>query len=511
MNDFDYDDYLMIALSYLIDIFFIWIIFKIGAFLPFKPRKKKMISSLLAVLFFSLLYLSENYIFGITDKFTDEHKEYAQYGVGVAWWLSVAYFFSQLAHSVLWEGIFARQKQSVVPQLFRNIFDAIVYAIALILIMHFIFGQPANGLIAASSVLAFVLGIAARDALATIFLGISLSLNESLKKGDWITINNQTGQIIDMDWRAVTLQTLQNAILIIPNNVFANATIANHSRTQPHKMLEITVLQSYEHSPQRVKDLLLKSASQSFLVLKDPKPQVFVSKYEKDGIRYTLQVYTNEWQDLKVSNEVLSIAWYAFYREGIDWDLDPSTQILPHLQVPEDKSDEEITKHVTILKNKGIFTALNERELTAMIAIAKKKVYGALEVIVKQGDEGSSLFYVAEGILEVLIDQEDGSKLKVAELKNGDIFGEMALLTGQRRTATVVAVTEVALYEISKEIITPVIDHRRQILNDMSMLLAQREVENYLKKLDYKDQDRERKLQEAESKFMQLINQFFGN
>jgi small-conductance mechanosensitive channel len=510
MRNFDYVDYLMIALSYLLDVVVALVVFRIGTFLPLQNRQKKIVSGVIALVAFSLLYLSEAYIFGLISEFTNEHKELAQYGVGIAWWLSLAYLFNQLIRFFIWEGILTKNQQSIVPKLVRNLFDAIVYSIAFVLIVHFVFEKPANGIIAASSILTFILGIAARDSLATIFFGLSLGLNESLKKGDMIAFNNITGQIIDMDWRSVTVRTLQNTILVIPNNLFANTIVTNLSKTNTWKMLEVNILQSYEHSPQRVKDLLLKSAKQSFLVLKDPVPQASISKYEKEGIRYTLQVYTSELEDTRVVNEVLSIIWYAFYREGIDWDLDPSTQIIPHLQIPDDKTDEEVVRHVAILKNKGIFTALNERELTALIANAKKSVYGPPEQIVKQGDEGSSLFYVAEGKLEVMIDQEDGAKLKVAELKNGDIFGEMALLTGQKRTATVLATTEVALFEISKEIILPVIEHRREILNDMSLLLAKREVENYLKKLDYKDQDRDRKLEEAESKFMQLINQFFG-
>jgi small-conductance mechanosensitive channel/CRP-like cAMP-binding protein len=504
------NDYLIITLCYLIDIFVLWLVFRISTFLPLQARKRKIGGGLIAIIAFSLLYLSEGYLLDMSGQFTKDHKQYAQYGVGVFWWFSLAYFFNQVFHHIIWEGIFAKKDQSIVPSLIRNLFDALVYSLALILIIHFVFEKPANGVIAASSIITFILGISARDSLATVFSGISLSLNENIKKGDFIAVNNQLGEIVSMDWRTVTLLTKTENHVIVPNHVLANNVVTNFSRPKPQRALEISVLQSFEHSPQRVKDLLLKSAQQSFLVLKNPAPQAYVSKYEDKGIKYTLVVYTNELSEVRVQNEVLSIVWYAFYREGIDWDLDPSTQIIPHLQLSDDKTEEEIVRHVAILKNKGIFTTLNERELTALIGNAKKGVYGPPEQIVRQGDDGSSLFYIAEGNLEVLIDQEDGTKLKVAALKAGDVFGEMALLTGQKRTATVVATTEVAVYEISKEIISPVIEHRREILNDMSLLLAKREVENYLKKLDHKDHERDRKLEEAESKFSQLISQFFG-
>ena len=54
-----------------------------------------------------------------------------------------------------------------------------------------------------------------------------------------------------------------------------------------------------------------------------------------------------------------------------------------------------------------------------------------------QGRKGTSLFIVAEGNLEVMVRQKDGVDLPVAVLEQGSVFGEMSLLTGQRRSATV--------------------------------------------------------------------------
>jgi hypothetical protein len=121
------NDYLIIALCYLIDVVVLWLVFRISAFLPLQTRKKRIFSGLMAVIVFSILYLSNSHIMVFWGQFTEEHLRFAGYGVGVVWWFSLAYFFNQVFHYFIWEGIFAKKYQSIVPSLIRNLFDALVY------------------------------------------------------------------------------------------------------------------------------------------------------------------------------------------------------------------------------------------------------------------------------------------------------------------------------------------------------------------------------------------------
>ena len=85
--------------------------------------------------------------------------------------------------------------------------------------------------------------------------------------------------------------------------------------------------------------------------------------------------------------------------------------------------------------------------------ILNRQVYHAGHEIVRQGDIGHRAFYIEDGEVEVMI-HEGHTKLKVADLRKGDIFGEMALITKGERTATVVATTTCTITIIEHEEIT---------------------------------------------------------
>ena len=97
-------------------------------------------------------------------------------------------------------------------------------------------------------------------------------------------------------------------------------------------------------------------------------------------------------------------------------------------------------------------------------------VYGAHEVVVRQGGSGSSLFIVLKGDLDVSIDNSI-----VGSIHQGSFFGEMSLLTGEPRSATVRATCEVWLAEVTKEIMEPILRANPEMLEAISSILAERE------------------------------------
>jgi CRP-like cAMP-binding protein len=159
----------------------------------------------------------------------------------------------------------------------------------------------------------------------------------------------------------------------------------------------------------------------------------------------------------------------------------------PHSAVHVSSIDEI----ATLLRRIPVFKPLTERESRKLAVRARRAVYGPLDRIVIQGQKDSSLFLIASGNVEVLIREAEGRDLPVATLESGAVFGEFALLTGAERTATVRAIDEVVLYEISKEAIQPIIEARPQLVVELSMLMAARQT-------DLRDLN-ERKTQEAEA------------
>jgi branched-chain amino acid transport system substrate-binding protein len=132
-----------------------------------------------------------------------------------------------------------------------------------------------------------------------------------------------------------------------------------------------------------------------------------------------------------------------------------------------------------VLTQVALFSVLDEAEKAALAAHMTPHLFTANTVIVEQGASGASMYIVAEGLLYVYIAQaESGKLIKVAEISPGQFFGEIALLTGEPRSATVKAETEALVYEITKENMELLLDKRPEIAEHLTDLIARRRLQN---------------------------------
>ena len=99
------------------------------------------------------------------------------------------------------------------------------------------------------------------------------------------------------------------------------------------------------------------------------------------------------------------------------------------------------------------------------------------EVLFNQGDDGESLFVLVEGLLEVSMPTE-GEKQHLSFLRPGSFLGEMALLTGEKRSADVLSSTESLVGELTKDSIMSLATESPEILNKMTAVVAQRRLKN---------------------------------
>jgi cAMP-dependent protein kinase regulator len=103
------------------------------------------------------------------------------------------------------------------------------------------------------------------------------------------------------------------------------------------------------------------------------------------------------------------------------------------------------------LEASRLFTAFPEGALEAVLASTELRSYDEGDIIVTEGERGSSLFLIVSGEVKVFTRGERGEHVPLAELGPGDFFGEVSLLTGRPRTATITAKTEVTAIELARE------------------------------------------------------------
>jgi CRP-like cAMP-binding protein len=145
-----------------------------------------------------------------------------------------------------------------------------------------------------------------------------------------------------------------------------------------------------------------------------------------------------------------------------------SLGVIARLPVEEPHSVEQVSG---LLDQAALFQLLTESERRCLADTARRIVLGPLERLIVEGREGSSLFIVGEGTLEVLARQADGFDTRIEVIKGGKIFGEISLLTGGRRTATVRALETAVVYEIGKTQFEPIIRARPDIVEGLAVIM----------------------------------------
>jgi CRP-like cAMP-binding protein len=194
---------------------------------------------------------------------------------------------------------------------------------------------------------------------------------------------------------------------------------------------------------------------------------VKVDGFMDSGIHYNLRFYLEEYATLlEARDRVLRRVWYAVTREGKTFPY-PHREIVRKEPAPPFRMDAVAIRES--LRGIELLSPLGEEDLDALVPLVRLRVYGRGETVVRQGEEGDSLFINLSGDLEVSVDGQT-----VGSLSRGDFFGEMSLLTGEKRRATVTAVDEVRLIEISKGAIGPIIRSHPSVLEGLSSALGDR-------------------------------------
>jgi CRP-like cAMP-binding protein len=124
-----------------------------------------------------------------------------------------------------------------------------------------------------------------------------------------------------------------------------------------------------------------------------------------------------------------------------------------------------------------LFRGFDASERADLAAKLRPRELSAGQVVVRQGDPGDFLYVLAEGILDVVI-AHDGEPSIRDRLAPGEVFGEVSLLTGQPRTATISAAFDSRVYEIHREDLDPILRRRPEIVEGLAQVMAQRQATN---------------------------------
>jgi CRP-like cAMP-binding protein len=365
-----------------------------------------------------------------------------------------------------------------IPKFVREIFSALIFCVALLLVASRIYGIQPSGVLFSSTVVVGIIGWAMQDLLGNVISGVALQLGKPFKAGDWLIIDPHHAEVIEVNWRSTRLRTNDDTYLDVPNSAIVRSTVVNLSYPSPLHAMRMRAGIATEAPPNKVKRILLEAATGSDGVLANPPPKIFLVDFADSSNTYEIKYWIqNHAAYNEISDALRTRIWYALQRASI---AIPSPIRTVQIERKRDATFRLPEEMRALIRKKPFFRCLTDEQVDQIVGAARFSLFGRGERIVEQGAEGSSMFVLVTGEAAVFVGQEihDAEPTRVAALQAGDYFGEMSLLTGEKRSATVVATADCEILEIAKGQLAQILQENAELLNSLSEMLAQRRMDN---------------------------------
>lgn len=358
------------------------------------------------------------------------------------------------------------------PRVLADLTAVILVTVMVLAVLQFIYAVQVPGLLAGSGVAALILGLGMQDQLHNLFAGVSLHLSRPFKVGDWLLIDGQHARVIGISWSGTRLVTNDDVVIEIGNSELMKQTVTNFHEPQSRHAVRATIGLHYSAPPARVQELLKQTAQGVPGVCATPEPQVYLKDFADSAVVYEIKVWIDDHALMgRVLSDLRSHCWYAVNRAGIEI---PYPQLMLHRAPVADPGGRTREAAVAALQAGTVLSFLSPAQLRQLVGESAVLSFAPGEGIIQQDEPGASLFLLVRGRVEVRI-RRDGHVVAVAKLGAGECFGEMSLLAGEPRSATVVTLTEVEAVEIPKPAFASLVRANPDILGRLSELLAQRQ------------------------------------
>lgn len=329
-------------------------------------------------------------------------------------------------------------------------------------------------LLTTSAVGALVIGLALQDTLGNLFAGLALQIEKPFFVGDWVRVASLEGRVVGVTWRATKIQTKAGHHCVIPNTIISKDAIVNYTQPSPILRLQKKIGFGYEVPPNKVKQVVLQTLSDIPEILSDPPPEVLLDSYSDFSIDYYCRFWIRDFgRSEPVSDRFTTLLYYRLGRENIqipfpirDIRMSDQADLTERQELGSDRRN-------FFVEGVDLFAALQGEEKTRIAERLERITFAKDEVIVREGQSGESMFFIERGQARVLT-EKDGVQNAVALLQDGQYFGEMSLLTGEPRSATVQAVNDVQAYRLRKEGFRQVLLNHPQIAETLSQVIADR-------------------------------------
>ncbi len=407
---------------------------------------------------------------GLHVPLTDARaRNYGAFALGLAGALLLTRIADFLAFDVGYE----LRRGRPAPALLRQIVSLAIFGLALGGLFQVVLSASLPALLATSAIITAVIGLALQETLGNLFSGLALALERTVQVGDMVRAGEAIGLVEQLSWRAIKVRTMEGNVVLIPNSMASRERLEVFRRGGPPMARVLKVGLEYDLPPARARAALEAAVRDLPGLVPFPPPRAVVEGFDDWAVTYQLRYWLEDYaRYIEIDSAVRERVWYDLDREGIAF---PYPVIRQHQFAggPLVRADRSGAIRAAVDRSE-LFAPLSPEERARLSEGARTLRFGPGETIVHEGDATSSMFLVASGRVAVSVKGAADDSQKVAMLDPGSAFGEISLLTGEPRTASVRCVEEAVLVEIDKATLGPILQANPSLVEKLDAIILER-------------------------------------
>jgi small-conductance mechanosensitive channel/CRP-like cAMP-binding protein len=478
----------------------------------FKPEERMRMRTALLLFALSIgvfLIAAALLSFGLPDK--SPTFKWTRWAARIFQWLALV----NVAAVLIFELVLAPLRVRP-PRIMRDLLLALAYIVVVISELSQV--TDLTGIIATSAVLTAVIGLSFQDTLGNMMGGMALQMERAISVGDWIRIDNQEGMVKEIRWRHTSIETRNWDTIVIPNSALmkSQVTVLGRRTGQPRQHRQWVYFNvDFRYSPAEVIDVVQNALCVEPIanVASTPPPNCVLMDFKESYCSYAVRYWLT---DLAVDDPTNSVVrtriYFALKRANIALSIPAHALFVTEEEQmrAERKQTEEIAQRVKALKQVELFHSLTDEELRELAPHLRTAPFVRGEVMTKQGAVAHWLYIMTKGDAEVRFSLDGKLSEQVAVLHPGDFFGERGMMTGERRSADVIALTDVECYRVDKESFNAILRKRPQLAEDISEVLARRRVELEAAREDLNEEAKRARMETHQGDLLKRIKRFFA-
>ncbi|HEY8087233.1 MAG TPA: mechanosensitive ion channel family protein [Polyangiaceae bacterium] len=371
--------------------------------------------------------------------------------------------------------VLGRRLRRPLPRIVRDLSQGLVW-IAIVLVTMRMAGVEPTSLLTTSALLTAAIALSLQETLGNLAAGLAIQVQRPFDVGDWIAFDAEPkhiGRVIEINWRATKVVTLDDVEVTVPNGALAKAFIVNYTKPTPVSRRSLYVYTAVDVPPHTVQRAILDALTGSTGIVAEPAPTVVTNAFVEGNVEHWVRFFTDAFhrRDL-VDGAARDRIWYALRRLGITPSSAPNRAV--HLQevsaAARAREEQALAERERALRSVDFLAVLTDAQRRGLAEASHTRLYVEGETIVKRGDGSAEMFVIESGEVAVVVGED-----VVARLGPGKFFGEMALMTGEPRNATVRAAGACRLLVIDDRAVRTLLEAQPQLAGHISRVIADRQ------------------------------------